>query len=300
MSFLEKRTAISIASLLIAVASEEARAISMCPELEQHRHRRIVIVGGGPVGATLAIRLADLGGHPELIEKRPDPRIHDPDSGRTFNITLATRGIEALPPKVREAVLAETSPIVGRRIHLPNGKLTDQFYGIEGNPDHAIHAISRIRLAQVLLKEAENRGVKVVFNTDVSNVDITRARLTVAERLGGADRSAQKTRELGFHHLLGTDGTSSTVRTAVKDVTRGDEDIRTLEAGYRAFQIPAKPDGTPVFDHGWLHLWPRTGIVVTGIPNRDGTFSMILVMPLSGRRSFDDHQAGRRPTKAKV
>ena len=55
-----------------------------------------VIVGGGLVGSLMAINLAMEGHKVKLFEKRPDMRKLEIDGGRSINLALSHRGIQAL------------------------------------------------------------------------------------------------------------------------------------------------------------------------------------------------------------
>jgi kynurenine 3-monooxygenase len=56
----------------------------------------ITIIGGGLVGALLAQQLAQRGFAVEVFEKRPDPRQAGFLGGRSINLALAERGLQAL------------------------------------------------------------------------------------------------------------------------------------------------------------------------------------------------------------
>ena len=56
----------------------------------------ITLIGGGLVGALLAQQLAQRGFAVEVYEKRPDPRLTGFLGGRSINLALAERGLQAL------------------------------------------------------------------------------------------------------------------------------------------------------------------------------------------------------------
>ena len=60
------------------------------------RPRRIIIVGGGLAGPLLACLLADQGSEVTILERRGDPRADGYAGGRSINLALSARGIEAL------------------------------------------------------------------------------------------------------------------------------------------------------------------------------------------------------------
>ena len=56
----------------------------------------ITLIGGGLVGALLAQQLAGRGFAVDVFEKRPDPRQAGFIGGRSINLALAERGLQAL------------------------------------------------------------------------------------------------------------------------------------------------------------------------------------------------------------
>lgn len=64
----------------------------------QERQRKVLIVGGGPVGALTALSLFRRGWAVELWETRDDPRGKDEriTNLRSINLAISSRGLEAL------------------------------------------------------------------------------------------------------------------------------------------------------------------------------------------------------------
>ena len=94
---------------------------------------KIAIIGGGLSGSLLAICLAKRGAQVELFERRGDIRKGQADAGRSINLALSTRGIEALKRVgLAEQVLNDAIPMNGRMMHSVDGQLTYQAYGKEG------------------------------------------------------------------------------------------------------------------------------------------------------------------------
>src|SRR5436190_928387 len=56
-------------------------------------HPKITIVGSGLAGPLMACYLGRAGFAVDLYEKRPDPRTHGPEGGRSINLALSVRGI---------------------------------------------------------------------------------------------------------------------------------------------------------------------------------------------------------------
>src|SRR5713226_7882304 len=111
---------------------------------------RFTIVGAGLAGALLACYLGRAGYRDDLHEKRADPRGHDPERGRSINLALSVRGIEALREVgLAEQVLQQAIPMRGRMIHARNGQLAFQRYGKDDA--QAIHSVSRAGLNLTLV-----------------------------------------------------------------------------------------------------------------------------------------------------
>src|SRR5690348_6891955 len=60
------------------------------------RKNKVLIIGAGMAGSFLGINLAKRGYTVEIYEARPDIREMNYDSGRSFNLTLYYRGIQAM------------------------------------------------------------------------------------------------------------------------------------------------------------------------------------------------------------
>ena len=90
---------------------------------------KITIIGSGLAGPLLSILLAEKGYKVNLYEKRADSRINKISAGRSINLALSHRGIEALKKaNVFEMVQPHLIPMKGRMIHAQNGGLDFQPY----------------------------------------------------------------------------------------------------------------------------------------------------------------------------
>src|SRR5574343_1916547 len=91
---------------------------------------KIAIIGGGLSGSLLAICLAKRGFQVEVYERRGDIRKGQAEAGRSINLALSTRGIEALKKVgLAEKVLQDAIPMTGRMMHSVKGELQYQPYG---------------------------------------------------------------------------------------------------------------------------------------------------------------------------
>ena len=85
----------------------------------------VVISGAGLAGSLLACYLRQKGLNVHVIERRPDPRKEVLQAGRSINLALSERGINAMRDVgILEDVLKITIPMYGRAIHLSGMKLS--------------------------------------------------------------------------------------------------------------------------------------------------------------------------------
>src|SRR6185437_7866183 len=105
----------------------------------------VTIVGAGLAATLLACALARAGHRVDVYEKRPDPRRREPEHGRSINLALSVRGIDALREiGLAEEVLKNSILMRGRMIHSPTGELRFQRYGKDDS--EALHSVSRAGL----------------------------------------------------------------------------------------------------------------------------------------------------------
>ncbi|MDA0652581.1 MAG: NAD(P)/FAD-dependent oxidoreductase [Proteobacteria bacterium] len=242
-------------------------------------NRSIAIIGAGPVGALMSIFLARRGFEVTLFERRPDMRTVDLPAGRSINLALANRGINALDRLgLMDDVDELLIPMRGRMIHGLDGALQLQPYG--NKPTEVIYSVSRAALNMILLKTAEAEGVIINFNQRCDHIDFKNKRLTVF------DEGAQQEQSIGIERVIGADGGGSVVRTAIAGQRKGAVDEQRLGHGYQELTIPPGPDGAFQLEKNALHIWPRGGFMLIALPNIDGGFTATLFLPNEGPQSF--------------
>ncbi|MFE0151739.1 FAD-dependent oxidoreductase [Nonomuraea sp. NPDC059007] len=214
----------------------------------------VTVVGAGLVGCLLACFLARRGHRVTVYERRPDPRVEGADRGRSINLAISERGIDALRRLGLEGeVLARAIPMPGRMMHAVDGSLTFQPYSAAGT--HAINSISRADLNHKLLDAAEKHdGVTVTFGHRVE-----------ADLPPGAV-------------VIGADGAHSAVRAKLRALPGVDFSQSYLDYGYKELSIPPR-DGDWAMEPGALHIWPRGRSMMIALPNPDRSFTCTLFWP---------------------
>jgi kynurenine 3-monooxygenase len=241
--------------------------------------RSVAVVGAGLVGCLAACFLARRGYEVIVYERRPDPRTTAAERGRSINLALSERGIDALRRLgLAEEVLAPALPMHGRMLHGVDGAQSFRSYSADG--EQHINSIGRAALNATLLDAAEKApGVTVRFEHRLSGLDVATTELTFQT----ANGTVAATPDL----VVGTDGAGSAVRLSLiaAGVVTAEEDW--LPYGYKELTIPAR-DGEFAMDPDALHIWPRGGSMMIALPNPDRSFTCTLFWPLEGPGSFGE------------
>jgi kynurenine 3-monooxygenase len=233
------------------------------------------IVGAGPVGTLLALLLANRGHRVRMFERRRDPRRTLPERGRSINLALAARGLEALSHAgIASRVQPLLMPMPGRLLHLEDG--TRQFLLYSENEQELIYSAGREQLNRTLIDAAaECPLIEWHFDTRCVDVDPQAGTLRLRSGADGAERTE------AFDVLIGADGAGSAVRTALAARGLVHAHETPLDHDYKELTIP------PVFEPRALHIWPRGGHMLIALPNTDATFTATLFLPRHGAVSFE-------------
>jgi kynurenine 3-monooxygenase len=235
---------------------------------------RTTIIGAGLVGSLLATLLAQHGFDVEVFERRPDPRVHGFLGGRSINLALAERGLNALRKSgLADAVLAQAVMMRGRMVHPLDGVANLQRYGLDDS--EVIRSVSRGGLNILLLDAAERAGATLHFDAALADADFANATITLASPDG-----ASRTHRCGL--LLGCDGAGSALRAAMAKATDLGERIEPLGHGYKELEIPSPGGGSFAIEPHALHIWPRGHYMCIALPNTEGNFTVTLFLPGEG------------------
>jgi len=238
----------------------------------------VAIVGAGPAGSLLALALAREGYSVDVYERRADPRAMLESGGRSINLGLSKRGMEALGMVGLLAdVLDRGVAMRGRVIHSLDGGVRFQPYG--ASSEEVLYSVDRNELNLMLLERAAGYPT-VRLHFDHRLVRMDKERREIGLHAGGVNFTVQP------RFVIGADGAFSTVRRELQHGERADYHQEFLEWGYKEFTLPARPDGSSAVELTALHLWPRSHCLIVSHPNRNGSHTLTLFLPFSGAESF--------------
>ena len=245
------------------------------------KKKRVTIVGAGLTGSLLGLRLGQRGYKVDLFERRRQTSDRSGDSGRSINLALSRRGIDALKMAgIMEVVAPLLIPMKGRMLHMEDGDKEFSPYGQRA--DEVIYSVSRRDLNQLLVTRAvEAPDVNVVFEKKCTSIDFDSSQLTLEDVESG------KSREISFELLIGCDGAGSKVRRALMEKTGGRSASDFLDHDYKELEIPASATGEWQLEKEALHIWPRGEFMLIALPNLDGSFTVTLFLPKAGTPSFE-------------
>ena len=235
----------------------------------------ISLIGAGLAGPVMAKYLSDHGYIIDIYERRPDMRVVKQSAGRSINLALSARGIEALKNiGIFGEIQPSLLPMKGRMIHDMDGKTHLQPYGQK--EDEVIYSVSRAFLNKNLMNLVERTGnVKIHFDHSLENIDINNSELIF-----------QNNKKISFNRVMGSDGSSSCIRKCINERSSMNFRKNPLGHGYKELSIPATKNGDFKIDPEALHIWPRGEFMLIALPNMDRSFTCTLFFPMDGETSF--------------
>ncbi len=237
---------------------------------------RVAVVGAGLAGCLLATLLGRRGLAVTVYERRPDPRVAGAERGRSINLAISARGLDALEHVgLRELALGRALPMHGRMVHPVDGA-APSFRPYSADGARAINSISRAELNQALLDTAERTpGVTLRFEHRLVELDTAAGRLGFQTAAGLVEESVDV--------VLASDGSYSAARRVASADPGFELRQDYLEHGYKELTIPAR-GGEFALDPDALHIWPRGSSMMIALPNLDRSFTCTLFWP---RADFD-------------
>lgn len=231
---------------------------------------KVIVVGGGLVGALSAVLMANRGHEVHMFEGRSDSRNEERVARQSINLALSTRGRAALRQvMLEEKVVKEGIAMYSRAIHPVHGPEYDIPYG---TADQAILAIDRRRLNEILLTAAEEcPNVKIYFRHKLVSADVAAG----VCKFSCDDETVTVEGDL----VIGADGVHSALRRDIMRRTRMDYQQTYIESAYKELHIPPSEAGAFQMREDYLHIWPRHSFMMIALPNPDKSFTVTIFMP---------------------
>src|SRR5436309_1598570 len=244
---------------------------------------KFVLIGSGLAGGLLAAYLGRRGYDVDLYERRADPREGNMVGGRSINLALSTRGIQALEQiGIADEVLKHAIPMRGRMIHPAAAGSAPIFVPYDVDPNKHINSIGRPALNTTVIEAAQGYpNVRVHFNHKCIAVDIDSATAHLF------DTSTNQPLSASADSIIGVDGAFSAVRQSMQlKIDNFQYDESYLAHGYKELTITPGPNGSWQMEKNALHIWPRKSFMMIALPNPDGSFTCTLFWEFEGPRSF--------------
>src|SRR5438128_666037 len=244
---------------------------------------KFVLIGSGLAGGLLAAYLGRRGYDVDLYERRADPREGNMVGGRSINLALSTRGIQALEQiGIADEVIKHAIPMRGRMIHPAAARSAPIFVPYDVDPNKHINSIGRAALNTTVIEAAQRYpNVRVHFDHKCIGVDIDSATAHLFNTSTNQPLSAPA------DSIIGVDGAFSAVRASMQlKIDNFQYDESYLAHGYKELTIPPGPNGSWQMEKNALHIWPRKSFMMIALPNPDGSFTCTLFWEFEGPRSF--------------
>lgn len=233
---------------------------------EATRQCDVLVVGGGPAGATIATLLAERGHHVVVMEKDHHPRFHIGESLLPLNLPLLDRlGIRGDVERgaIRKYGVEFVSPYHGKNITFDFSRALDKRF------PYAFQ-VRRSAFDELLLRNAQARGAKVIEGMRVTAVEFAEggnALATVRDESGAEQRWEAR-------FLVDASGRDTFLAGQLGMKQRNPKNNTAAVFGHftGARRLPGKAEGNISivwFDHGWFWF----------IPLLDGATSVGAVCP---------------------
>lgn len=242
---------------------------------------KMTIIGGGLVGSLFSLILKRKGHDVDVYERRPDMRKEILDGGRSINLVITEKGLNALNLlDLRDKIIRKTVPVYGRMMHDQKGNLTYQAYGVSGKECN--YSISRAELNKIMIGYAEAEGVQFHFNQRLFELDHQNNIFKFQNEKTGEIASIEST------HTFGADGAPSACRSLMAKAQLTKEIITPLGHDYKELMISQAQAEEFNMKISALHIWPRGHHMLMALPNLNGSFTVTLYLPEHGEISFEN------------
>jgi kynurenine 3-monooxygenase len=229
--------------------------------------KKICIVGGGITGLAAAIELSRKDYQITVIEKYN----FKPKANKTFlsfNFTVNYRGKTTLQKMgLWQEVERYAVPLSSRKIHSSDGTVKEQKYCIDGSG--VLYSIPRAELLSILYKKALCiKNISLLEESEVSDVEICDDGAVVHFF------NANNIKQVKVDLVIGADGAHSIIRQKFKHLFFPENKI--FPWSYIDFKLHnSDSELITKHDNNSIHIWSGNNFLCVGIPNRDGSISLL-------------------------
>ncbi|MBP0465302.1 tryptophan 7-halogenase [Roseomonas sp. PWR1] len=230
----------------------------------------VLVVGGGPAGATAAAILAEKGRRVVLLEKDRHPRFHIGESLLPLNLRLFER-------------LGVQEEIAAIGVHKPGGRFVSDEHGKHAtfsfaaglNQDYTYsYQVRRSQFDEILFARARTLGADAREGMRVLDVTLDAA---------GGHRVTARDEEGAMHafrarYVIDASGRDTFLATAMGSKARNPHNNTAAMYGHFKGVVPFEEteDGSitiHLFDHGWFWMIPLPdGVTSVGVVSNPGFF----------------------------
>lgn len=171
--------------------------------------QKIIIVGAGMIGLSMALGLRQQGHRVEVIERGERPEYGDQPELRVSALAHHSRGLLQQLGVWQQLPAARLGPYTGMDVwdHDSFGRI--EFHASEVNEDDLGAIVENRVLEQALWDAALNAGVTIHANTEVAAHEVSEQQASVTLQPTGAAALGQS---LSADYLIAADGNRSTIR----------------------------------------------------------------------------------------
>lgn len=244
----------------------------------------VAVVGAGLVGSLEACYLAKRGMEVHVYEYRQDIRTLEHVAGKSINLAMSVRGIEAMNGAgLGDHVKDEYGiPMYARMIHNRDGSTYPVPYG---QKDQCIYSVGRRYVNEILIDAGEKfSNITYHFNHKLLKADLDKPQLTFQKKDGS---TVIKNPDV----IIGCDGAFSAVRREMLKRKNFDYEQKYISHAYMELCMPPDSTGDFSMPPNYLHIWPRGQFMMIGLPNQDKTFTITLFMPFSTFETITDSKS---------
>jgi len=209
---------------------------------------KVLISGAGPAGLLMANYLIRRPGyHVHVVDLRPDPRGLQPESLRSYPISMQARGLDALReiPGLEECIERQGIRPAGVAFHQG-----DKVQKIPISPPKLFVDHTQLTLAMLEdlteADKAKDASLSIKFGCSLNEVDFDKKTASV----GDANKS------ISFDQLVAADGGRSKIRLQLSEMGELNVEEKGIPDEYRTISLlQASPDGSLQLDSEYIHGW---------------------------------------------